>query len=1581
MANTSNLQILRSYANSSPTHLLDGQLAYSFVSNTLFIGSNSNANNLIVVGGATPLAAIQTAFNSANISGDFANTAFLRANAAFATANAAATATTTNNAYATANLAFAQANAAYNAANSGVTASYAFNQANIAFTQANNSFNVANSGAVFANGAFTQANNSLNVANSGAVFANGAFTQANNAYNKANSANVLAQSAFNAANVGNTFVNTGGTVTGNVTVSNNLTVSGNLYVLGNLTAINTTQEETNAPLIFLANNNTTSDTVDIGFVGNYNATGNAFTGLFRNPALKEFIFFQNYASPIGSNNLINISDPSFAYANVYANVFKGNVISHGVDLFYYANAGYAFANSINVYAYASYASQNITATFANSAFTQANASYNVANSGAVFANGAFVTANSGASFANGAFVVANSAAIFANGAFVTANSGALFANGAFVTANSAASFANGAFTTANSAASFANSAFTTANSASSNTIVLQGIENAQNTNITSAFAQANAAFNAANNASGGSATSAFNQANLAYQQANNAYNAANSGASSTYAYNQANLAYQQANNAYNAANSGASSTYAYNQANIAFTQANSAYNVANSGAVFANGAFVVANASYNFANSVNTYAYSSYASQNITAGFANASYSYANTLGVNLAVAFNVANAAYANSNSFITFITGVETSQNSNIASAFTQANNAAIFANGAFTVANAAVIRAGDTMTGNLVIAGGNLTVGTAFAAFANGNVNISQPNGQIVLKANTYAGHFLPAANADGTGVGYDLGSATSRWRKIYISGATIDLGGSLISAQGNGVSFATVTATGGIESVNTNTGSIIITGGIGVSNNAFIGGNTTISYQLTANQHTFGLDGTSQYTAAAPYAYSNASFLTANSAYNSQNITASFTNSAFLTANSSYTSQNITASFANSAYTQANSASVFANGSFTTANSASSNTVTLQGIENAQNTNISSAFTFANSVNVYAYSAYGFANTVNVNTTAAFAFANSVNVYAYSAYAFANAVNVNTTAAFAFANSVNTYAYAAFAYANTLGNFNVQAVYNTANNASNTANIAYSNATAAFTFANSVNTYAYSAYNFANNINVYAYSAYAAANVGNTFVSTGGTVAGSVVISTDLHVTGNLYIAGNSTFVNANNISTNDSIILIGTNNTSNAIDLGIVGHFTNNGYQRTGFVRNHNTGIWGLFSNLTSEPTTTINWSDANLIYDKIQTGNITTPAVYVSGVELGAYSNSINAYAYSSYSQANSASANTVTTQGVDNTQNTNIGYSWTTANAAFANANSAILYQTAISNSVNSIAVGGAPVQNAQTWSTFTVSQVFDAILFPTIGPTYTIPTISLSGTASGTVEVGSTITQTMTLTGTKNDAGAFLALYIQRNSANIATISNPSGTATTNIAAQYGYSDPNNQNYYYTLSNTDTAIATTGTFTWAGYGNYNAGVAKLTNKGQTDANAAQLRSTVYPQTAGSAFASGSYSVTGIYPYFWGVSSSQPTAASIASAIQAGTANKVLAAGSGNTGITFAASSQYVWFAIQTTYAAKTTWYNTALNNGSIGAGQFILSPVTQAVTSPTSLWSGINFNIYISGYATTTSGAIYFN
>jgi hypothetical protein len=70
MANTV-IQILRSYANTTPTVLLDGELAYSFVSNTAFIGDRDN--KIIAIGGEYYTKIVDNATRE-----DIANTIVLR---------------------------------------------------------------------------------------------------------------------------------------------------------------------------------------------------------------------------------------------------------------------------------------------------------------------------------------------------------------------------------------------------------------------------------------------------------------------------------------------------------------------------------------------------------------------------------------------------------------------------------------------------------------------------------------------------------------------------------------------------------------------------------------------------------------------------------------------------------------------------------------------------------------------------------------------------------------------------------------------------------------------------------------------------------------------------------------------------------------------------------------------------------------------------------------------------------------------------------------------------------------------------------------------------------------------------------------------------------------------------------------------------------------------------------------------------------------------------------------------------------------------------------------------------------------
>ena len=112
------------------------------------------------------------------------------------------------------------------------------------------------------------------------------------------------------------------------TINGGLAINGNLTVLGTQTTVATQSLNVADPLLYLASNNYTSDIVDIGFAANYfDGSTQRHTGFFRDAGQKEYYIFDNYTPEPDANNDINIADASFRKANVNANYFKGNVIA------------------------------------------------------------------------------------------------------------------------------------------------------------------------------------------------------------------------------------------------------------------------------------------------------------------------------------------------------------------------------------------------------------------------------------------------------------------------------------------------------------------------------------------------------------------------------------------------------------------------------------------------------------------------------------------------------------------------------------------------------------------------------------------------------------------------------------------------------------------------------------------------------------------------------------------------------------------------------------------------------------------------------------------------------------------------------------------------------------------------------------------------------------------------------------------------------------------------------------------------------------------------------------------------------
>ena len=118
---------------------------------------------------------------------------------------------------------------------------------------------------------------------------------------------------------------------------------------------------------------------------------------------------------------------------------------------------------------------------------------------------------------------------------------------------------------------------------------------------------------------------------------------------------------------------------------------------------------------------------------------------------------------------------------------------------------------------------------------------------------------------------------------------------------------------------------------------------------------------------------------------------------------------------------------------------------------------------------------------------------------------------------------------------------------------------------------------------------------------------TSTSTGAlTVGGGLGIGGNLWVGGNIY-ASNLISISSSTISVTDPLLYLSASSPSPYnYDIGFFSHFVGgslNKYQHTGFSRNYSDNTWTLFSNVYAEPGITIEWTEANIIYDPIKVGS------------------------------------------------------------------------------------------------------------------------------------------------------------------------------------------------------------------------------------------------------------------------------------------------------------------------------------------------------------------------------------------
>jgi hypothetical protein len=145
-------------------------------------------------------------------------------------------------------------------------------------------------------------------------------------------------------------IHAGNTHTTNLTVDTNATINGNLTVSGSLVTINVATLSVTDSLIQLASNNVVSDTLDIGFFGNYNdGAANVHAGLFRDATSDTFKLFKGLEPE--PTTTVNVSGTGYTIASLEAYLSSGALVSNSSAVTLTANSTVAVnmtANSLTL---------------------------------------------------------------------------------------------------------------------------------------------------------------------------------------------------------------------------------------------------------------------------------------------------------------------------------------------------------------------------------------------------------------------------------------------------------------------------------------------------------------------------------------------------------------------------------------------------------------------------------------------------------------------------------------------------------------------------------------------------------------------------------------------------------------------------------------------------------------------------------------------------------------------------------------------------------------------------------------------------------------------------------------------------------------------------------------------------------------------------------------------------------------------------------------------------------------------------------------------------------------------------------
>ena len=147
---------------------------------------------------------------------------------------------------------------------------------------------------------------------------------------------VTYNSGTGAISIGQAVATTSDVTFNDLQVDGNAVVDGNLTVHGTTTTINSATVTTNDPLFNLADSNTTSDALDIGFIGKYYDTGQSRierTGLFRDASDGKYKLFTGLYNDSGTldsaTNVVDITGPGFTLADLQVGTLTADAFTGG----------------------------------------------------------------------------------------------------------------------------------------------------------------------------------------------------------------------------------------------------------------------------------------------------------------------------------------------------------------------------------------------------------------------------------------------------------------------------------------------------------------------------------------------------------------------------------------------------------------------------------------------------------------------------------------------------------------------------------------------------------------------------------------------------------------------------------------------------------------------------------------------------------------------------------------------------------------------------------------------------------------------------------------------------------------------------------------------------------------------------------------------------------------------------------------------------------------------------------------------------------------------------------------------------